>query len=258
MSIRFLFSLLVIFSLNLSAAAAAAPETFAPLVEKLSPAVVNISTTQNITQSQMPFNNFNFPPGSPFEGFEEFFNQKNQKSNGTPIERKATSLGSGFIIDASGIIVTNNHVVSDADEIMVTLQDNTQLEAEVIGRDSKVDIALLKVKSDKKLPFVKFGNSDKMRVGDWIIAIGNPYGLGGSVSAGIISARARDINVGPFDDFLQTDAAINRGNSGGQMFNLKGEVVGINSAIFSPLRWQCGNWLCASICTCRTNHQTNT
>lgn len=227
----FLFALLSL-TLFYPLASQAMPGSFAPLVEKLTPAVVNISTTQNIEQkrSNLP-QQFSFPKGSPFEGFEQLFKQQDQ---GQPTTRKATSLGSGFIIDPSGIIVTNNHVVADADEITVTLHDDTQLQAEVIGRDPKVDLAVLKVKASKKLPFVNFGDSDKMRVGDWIIAIGNPYGLGGSVSAGIISARARDINVGPFDDFLQTDAAINRGNSGGPMFNLKGEVVGINTAIFSP------------------------
>lgn len=240
--ILFSFFVFVVFasaSAITPANAAKAPGSFAPLVEKLSPAVVNISTTQTVSQTNaMPGFKFSFPPGSPFEQFNDLFKKrfggKNFGRGGNKPPRKATSLGSGFIIDPSGIVVTNNHVVAEADEITVTLQDDTQLEAEIIGRDEKIDIAVLRVKSNKKLPFVEFGDSDKARVGDWIIAIGNPYGLGGSVSAGIISARARDINVGPFDDFLQTDAAINRGNSGGPMFNMKGEVIGVNTAIFSP------------------------
>ncbi|MFQ5764661.1 MAG: Do family serine endopeptidase, partial [Rhodospirillales bacterium] len=148
--------------------------------------------------------------------------------------RRATSLGSGFIVDARGYVVTNNHVIQDADEITVILHDDTRITAELVGRDPKTDLAVLKVKPEGKLTPVKFGNSDVIRVGDWIMAIGNPFGLGGTVTAGIISARGRDINAGPYDDFLQTDASINRGNSGGPMFNLKGEVIGINTAIFSP------------------------
>ena len=144
------------------------------------------------------------------------------------------SLGSGFIIDPSGLVVTNNHVIEGADEITVTLQDNTSLKATVVGRDDRVDVALLRVKSDKPLPAVKFGDSDAERVGDWVLAIGNPFGLGGSVTAGIVSARGRDIRQGPYDDFIQTDAAINRGNSGGPLFNMDGEVIGINTAIYSP------------------------
>ena len=148
--------------------------------------------------------------------------------------RKATSLGSGFVIDPAGYIVTNNHVIADADEITVILHDNTNLKAELVGRDTKTDVAVLKVKTDKKLTAVPWGDSDKARVGDWVLAIGNPFGLGGSVTAGILSARQRDINSGPYDDFLQTDAAINRGNSGGPMFDMNGEVIGINTAIYSP------------------------
>ena len=148
--------------------------------------------------------------------------------------RKATSLGSGFIIDPAGYVVTNNHVIADADEITVILHDDTNLKAEVIGRDTKTDIALLKVKTDKPLSAVTWGDSDAARVGDWVLAIGNPFGLGGSVTAGILSARQRDINSGPYDDFLQTDASINRGNSGGPMFNMDGQVIGINTAIYSP------------------------
>lgn len=218
---------------------AGAPLSFADLSEKLSPAVVNISSTQKMTQPQQPeIPDLQFPPGSPFEDFFKDFMQKQQ---GFPDEQQSdipmTSLGSGFIIDAEkGLIVTNNHVVKDADEVRVTLIDNTILDANIVGKDEKTDMAVLKVKNPKKhkLTEVSFGNSDEMRVGDWVLAIGNPFGLGGTVTQGIISARKRDINAGPYDDFLQTDASINRGNSGGPMFNLKGEVIGINTAIYSP------------------------
>lgn len=211
-----------------------APDGFANLAEKLLPAVVNISTTQSVNRDgngvpQMP----KLPPGSPFEEFfKEFFDRQQQRRD-TP-RRKATSLGSGFIIDAKGLIVTNNHVIEGADEIAVVMHDDRRLEAKVVGRDAKTDLALLQVKSSKPLPFVTFGDSDKSRVGDWVVAIGNPFGLGGTVTAGIISARARNINAGPYDDFIQTDASINRGNSGGPMFNLDGKVIGINTAIYSP------------------------
>ena len=210
--------------------AKSAPDSFADLAEELLPSVVNISTTQVIegrSGMELP----KLPPGSPFEDFfKEFFdrNQPDQRS------RRATSLGSGFIVDAAGYIVTNNHVIQDADEITVILHDDTRLKAELVGRDAKTDLAVLKVKPKGKLKAVKFGDSDVARVGDWILAIGNPFGLGGTVTAGIISARGRDINAGPYDDFFQTDASINRGNSGGPMFNLKGRVIGINTAIFSP------------------------
>ena len=214
--------------------AAEAPQSFADLVDKLSPAVVNISTTQVVKgYDTSELNTPLFPKGSPFEQFNQALKDQLSKQ-AQPQSRKATSLGSGFIIDPSGIIITNNHVVAGGTEITVTMHDDTQYKAKIIGRDSKVDVAVLKITAAKPLPSVQFGDSDSMRVGDWILAIGNPYGLGGTVTAGIISARARDINVGPFDDFLQTDAAINRGNSGGPMFNTKGEVVGINTAIFSP------------------------
>lgn len=218
---------------------AGAPLSFADLSEKLSPAVVNISSTQKITQPQQPeIPDLQFPPGSPFEDFFKDFMQKQQGFQGEqPSEVPMTSLGSGFIIDAEkGLIVTNNHVVKDADEVRVTLIDNTILDANIVGKDEKTDMAVLKVKNPKKhkLTEVSFGNSDEMRVGDWVLAIGNPFGLGGTVTQGIISARKRDINAGPYDDFLQTDASINRGNSGGPMFNLKGEVIGINTAIYSP------------------------
>ncbi len=223
-----------------SATARPAPDSFADLAEKLLPSVVNISTTQTLkpehegehSTSERP----KFPPGSPFEEFfKDFFDhnsQRGERGDGKP--RKATSLGSGFIIDAAGYVVTNNHVIADADAITVILHDNTNLQAEVVGRDTKTDIAVLKVKADKPLAAARWGDSDKARVGDWVLAIGNPFGLGGSVTAGILSARQRDINSGPYDDFLQTDAAINRGNSGGPMFDMDGEVIGINTAIYSP------------------------
>lgn len=222
------------------AAFAAPPESFAPLVEKLTPAVVNIATTQKVkgaTANGMPPFMFGLPDDPQLEPFRELFKRFGQMpqggGQGSP-DQEVHSLGSGFIIDASGYVVTNNHVIDDADEVKVIMQDDTKLDATIVGRDEKTDLALLKVKSAKPLPFVKFGDSDSSKVGDWIIAIGNPFGLGGSVSAGIISARSRSINAGPFDDFLQTDAAINRGNSGGPMFNVNGEVIGVNSAIISP------------------------
>lgn len=209
------------------------PESFADLAEQLMPAVVNIATSQLMQQSDMP-EMPQFPEGSPFkEFFEEFFNQQRQR-NGEEPTRRATSLGSGFIIDAAGYVVTNNHVIAEADEIKVVLNDDTELKAEVVGRDPKTDLALLKVESEKSLPFVSFGDSDTVRVGDWVLAIGNPFGFGKTVTAGIISARSRDLEAGPYDDFLQTDAPINRGNSGGPLFNLDGKVIGINTAIFSP------------------------
>src|SRR5215471_19919028 len=221
-------------------AAARPADSFADLAEKLLPSVVNISTTQTLKSDhgrehpgpEIP----QFPPGSPFEEFfRDFFNHGMPKSGRPEAQpRKATSLGSGFIIDPAGYVVTNNHVISDADEITVILHDDTNLKAEVVGRDTKTDIALLKVKTDKPLTAAGWGDSDGSRVGDWVLAIGNPFGLGGSVTAGILSARQRDINSGPYDDFLQTDASINRGNSGGPMFNMDGEVIGINTAIYSP------------------------
>ena len=210
-----------------------APDSFSDLAERLLPAVVNVSTSQTLKESAQNMPEIpQFPPGSPFEEFFKEFFERQMRPDAPP--RKVTSLGSGFIIDPSGIVVTNNHVIADADEITVILQDNTQLKAEIIGRDAKTDIALLKIKADKPLAAVKLGNSDNAQIGDWIIAIGNPFGLGGSVTAGIVSAHHRDINIGPYDDFIQTDASINRGNSGGPMFNMDGEVIGINTAIFSP------------------------
>ncbi|MDJ0948639.1 MAG: DegQ family serine endoprotease [Alphaproteobacteria bacterium] len=208
-----------------------APESFADLAEELVPSVVNISTTQVRRMSENAPEMPQFPPGSPFEDFfRDFFER--QRREGTP--RRSTSLGSGFVIDSNGYIVTNNHVIEGADEVRVNFHDNTTATAEVIGRDPKTDLALLKVKTKKKLKPVRWGNSDRIRVGDWVLAIGNPFGFGGTVTAGIVSARQRDINAGPYDDFIQTDASINRGNSGGPLFDLDGAVVGINTAIISP------------------------
>jgi serine protease Do len=222
------------------AAARPAPDSFADLAVKLLPSVVNISTTQTVKLDrgrehggpEIP----QFPPGSPFEEFFRDFFDRGVPKGGRPETqpRKGTSLGSGFIIDPTGYVVTNNHVIADADEITVILHDDTHLKAELVGRDTKTDIALLKVKTDKPLIAATWGDSDASRVGDWVLAIGNPFGLGGSVTAGILSARQRDINAGPYDDFLQTDASINRGNSGGPMFNMDGQVIGINTAIYSP------------------------
>jgi serine protease Do len=199
-----------------------APESFADLVESLLPTVVNIATTQVVK------------PDREFEEFEEFFKEFFDRRGLPPRSRRSTSLGSGFIVREDGYIVTNNHVISNADEITVRLYDDTVLTAEIIGRDEKTDLALLKVESDKPLPAVKWGDSDMLRVGDWVIAIGNPLGLGGTVTAGIVSALQRDIQNGPYDDFIQTDASINRGNSGGPMFGVDGSVMGVNTAIFSP------------------------
>lgn len=209
------------------------PSSFADLAERLSPAVVNISTTQKMTIPEDFPEIPQFPEGSPFQDFfDEFMDRRGLNAPMQPI----TSLGSGFVIDAEkGYIITNNHVVRDAEEVRVTFADDETVSAEIIGHDEKTDLAVLKVDTkDLKLTAVSFGNSDQIRVGDWIVAIGNPFGLGGTVTTGIVSARARDINSGPYDDYLQTDASINRGNSGGPMFNLNGEVIGINTAIFSP------------------------
>ncbi len=214
-------------------------DDFADLVEKLSPSVVNVFTVQKPQErdnQQMPFDNIppqfrdffkNFPPGFPFGGPQQ---QPNRPQN----EEQPQALGSGFVIDPTGYIVTNHHVIAQANEIKVKFQDERELKAKLIGKDQLTDLALLKVESDTPLPFVKFANSDKSRVGHSVIAIGNPFGLGGTVTSGIISAFNRDINSGPYDSFIQTDASINKGNSGGPLFNLDGEVVGINSAIFSP------------------------
>jgi serine protease Do len=207
-----------------------APLSFADLVERLLPVVVNISTTQR-SDTRRPPAIPEFPEGSPFQ---DFFDEFVQRQNPDLQPRQATALGSGFLIDPEGYVVTNLHVIEGADEIRVILHDDTNLPAEVLGTDQKTDLALLKVDSPTPLPYANWGDSDATRVGDWIIAIGNPFGLGGSVSAGIISAQARDLESGPYDEYLQTDAAINRGNSGGPMFNLAGEVIGVNTAIISP------------------------
>ncbi len=208
-----------------------APESFADLVERVTPAVVNISAA---TTTQTDGRTFpQLPPGTPFEDlFEEFFNRRGQEA--PPRQRRSNSLGSGFVIDPDGIVVTNNHVIGEADEIEVIWADGTTRQAEVIGRDPQVDIAVLQVEVDEPLVSLTFGDSEELRIGDWVVAIGNPFGLGGSVSAGIVSARARNIDTGPYDNYIQTDAAINRGNSGGPLFNMNGEVVGINTAILSP------------------------
>ncbi len=214
-----------------------APESFADLSDRLIDAVVNISTSQRVATSQR-IPTPRVPPGSPFEEFfEEFFNRRGDSENDNSESqrpRRVNSLGSGFVIGADGLVVTNNHVIAEADEIVVNFNDGTKLPAEVVGRDEKTDVAVLRVTPDKPLTAVSFGDSDALRVGDWVLAIGNPFGLGGTVTAGIVSARNRDINAGPYDSFIQTDASINRGNSGGPLFNMDGEVVGINTAIISP------------------------
>ena len=218
---------MVIAFASVASAASLPPDSFADLAAKVTPAVVNISSTHHSKAdpgSDMP----DFPKGSPFEQF--FHNFRGQPKNGEDV----TALGSGFIIDSSGYVVTNNHVVEDASDIVVTLNDGKDYPAKLIGTDKKTDLALLKIDAGKPLPTVSFGNSDVARVGDWVLAVGNPFGLGGTVTTGIISARSRDIHAGPFDDFLQIDASINKGNSGGPTFNLAGDVIGINSAIFSP------------------------
>ena len=202
------------------------PSSFADLAEKLMPSVVNIASTQTIKTTSNPFKNFQFPPGSPFEDMFKEFNRQT--------ERKATALGSGFIIDRKGIVVTNNHVIQGAEDIIVSVNGSTEYKAKVIGTDPYMDLAVLQIVSDEKFETVSFGDSDKARVGDWVIAIGNPYGFGGTVTSGIISSRNRDIGLTRYDDFIQTDASINVGNSGGPLFNLNGEVIGINTAIIAP------------------------
>lgn len=235
-----ILTFVIYLSLFFDVRAAQVPAGFADLSEKLIPAVVNISTTQNIKvkdkgdgDTESPLKQL--PPGHPLEEFKDFFDKfYRQYGDEDFSERNSVSLGSGFVISPDGLIVTNNHVIADAEEITIIFADDSKYKAETVGRDTKTDLALLQIKADKKLPYVQFGDSDEARVGDWVIAIGNPFGLGGTVTAGIISARARDINSGPFDDFIQTDAAINRGNSGGPMFNMDGKVIGINTAIYSP------------------------
>jgi len=208
------------------------PESVADVAAPLLDAVVNISTSQTVKSSRGAVPTPQLPEGSPFQDFfDEFFNQDGG-DGGAP--RRVQSLGSGFVIDPSGLIVTNYHVIEDADEITANFADGRKLTAKLIGRDEKTDIALLQVQSDAPLKSVGFGDSDRIRVGDWVMAIGNPFGLGGTLTVGIVSARNRNINSGPYDDFIQTDAAINRGNSGGPLFNMRGEVIGINTAIISP------------------------
>ena len=208
-----------------------APESFADLVEELSPAVVNITSTT--LMKQQPEFNPSIPPGSPFEEFFREFQDRGNPKNSPKRRRRGSALGSGFIISSDGFVVTNNHVIENADEIEIEMIDGTLIQAEVFGRDEKTDIALLKVSSETDLPFVEFGDAAKARAGDWVLAIGNPLGQGFSVSAGIISARGRSLN-GSYDDFIQTDAAINRGNSGGPLFDMEGKVIGVNTAILSP------------------------
>ena len=219
----FSFLIFFYFFFNLEVNANDTPSSFADLAERLMPSVVNISTSQTIVTRSNPFPGFEFPPGSPFgDMFKDF---------GTPKEKKAYALGSGFIIDSSGIIVTNNHVIKGAEDILVRIEGEKEYEAVVIGADPLSDLAVLKIKSDEKFKPVKFGDSDKARIGDWVIAIGNPLGLSGTVTAGIISARNRNIGMARYEDFIQTDASINQGNSGGPLFNMDGDVIGINTAI---------------------------
>jgi serine protease Do len=215
--------LLFTFSFSISSNSQSVPESFADLAERLMPSVVNISTTQTVVTSSNPFPGFKFPPGSPFEDmFKEF---------GTPQERQSSALGSGFIIDEKGIVVTNNHVIQDAEDIIVRVNGDKEYKAKVIGADPLSDIAVLQLETKEKFSPVKFGDSDKARIGDWVIAIGNPFGLGGTVTSGIISARNRSIGLSRYEDYIQTDASINSGNSGGPLFDMNGDVIGINTAI---------------------------
>ena len=218
-----IYILLLTFGFSINSNSQNIPASFADLAEKLMPSVVNISTTQTIVTKNNPFPGFEFPPGSPFgDMFKEF---------GTPQERQSSALGSGFIIDENGIIITNNHVIQGADDIIVRVDGDKEFKAEVIGADPLSDIAVLKLDTKEKFKPVKFGDSDKARIGDWVIAIGNPFGLGGTVTSGIISARNRSIGLTRYEDYIQTDASINQGNSGGPLFNMDGDVIGINTAI---------------------------
>ena len=230
-----------------TSALAKGPESLADLAAQVTPAVVNISASTTSASASGPSRPRSGPqqgpgagPGTPFEDlFEEFFRRRQGQGGpggreDMPRPRRSNSLGSGFVIDPSGIVVTNNHVIGDANDIQVIFSDGTRLKAEIVGKDTKIDLAVLRVKPEKPLKAVPFGNSEEMRPGDWVMAIGNPFGLGGSVSAGIVSARGRNIESGPYDNYIQTDAAINKGNSGGPLFNMKGEVIGINTAILSP------------------------
>jgi len=216
-------TLILTFSFSFQSNSQSVPASFADLAERLMPSVVNISTTQTVVTKSNPFPGLEFPPGSPFgDMFKEF---------GTPQERKSAALGSGFIIDEKGIIVTNNHVIQDAEDIIVRVNGDQEFKAKVLGADPLMDIAVLQLETDEKFKPVAFGDSDKARIGDWVIAIGNPFGLGGTVTSGIISARNRSIGLSRYEDFIQTDASINSGNSGGPLFNMKGNVIGINTAI---------------------------
>ena len=218
-----LISLILILNFSSTSNSQNVPNSFADLAEKLIPSVVNISTTQTVVTRSNPFPNFQFPPGSPFEDmFKEF---------GTPQERQSSALGSGFIIDEKGIVVTNNHVIEGAEDIVVQVNGETKFNAKVIGADPLSDIAILKIDSKELFQPVKFGDSDKARIGDWVMAIGNPFGLGGTVTSGIISARNRSIGLSRYEDYIQTDASINSGNSGGPLFDMNGDVIGINTAI---------------------------
>ena len=222
---KFLLVLLVSFNLSLLVYAEDRPISFADLAEKVMPSVVNISTTTTITTQANPFP-FEFPPGSPFEDmFKDF---------GTPQKRKSSALGSGFIIAKEGIVITNNHVIQGAEDILVRVNGDKEYKAKVLGADPGMDIAVLKMETDEKFIPVEFGDSDKARIGDWVIAIGNPFGFGGTVTSGIISARNRSIGLSRYEDFIQTDASINQGNSGGPLFNMDGDVIGINTAILGP------------------------
>ena len=218
----FLISTLLVLSFQTKSFSKGVPSSFADLAEKLMPSVVNISTTTTITTQSNPFP-FQFPPGSPFEDmFKEF---------GVPQERQSSALGSGFIIDEKGIVVTNNHVIQDAEDIIIRVNGDKEFKAKVIGSDPLSDIAILQLDTNEKFTPVKFGNSDNSRIGDWVIAIGNPFGLGGTVTSGIISARNRSIGLSRYEDYIQTDASINSGNSGGPLFDMNGDVIGINTAI---------------------------
>ncbi|APF38043.1 Do family serine endopeptidase [Chelatococcus daeguensis] len=216
-----------------TAALARGPESLADVAQEVIDAVVNISASTTVEARGPSFPQL--PPGTPFEDlFEEFFNRRGQGDNAPRQQRRSNSLGSGFVIDADGIIVTNNHVIGEANDITVVFTDGSKLKAEIVGKDSKLDLAVLRVKPDRPLKAVRFGDSEALRIGDWVLAIGNPFGLGGSVSAGIVSANKRDIDSSAFGNYIQTDAAINKGNSGGPLFNMNGEVIGINTAILSP------------------------
>ena len=240
--------------LALAPATAKGPDSLADLSAQVSDAVVNISVTQSTEgggkphrggeRGEVPGLPPGMGPGTPFDDlFEEFFRRRGGQGGGPgggqgmpdlPRQHKSSSLGSGFVIDAAGVVITNNHVIDGANEVQVIFNDGQKLKAEIIGKDQKVDVAVLRVKPEKPLKAVKFGDSDKARVGDWVLAVGNPFGLGGSVTAGIVSARNRNIDSGPYDNYIQTDASINKGNSGGPLFNMDGDVIGINTAILSP------------------------